>query len=62
MYQFNTDNYTVVSHGNGWAYEITDCNGDTLWLQDDDAAQLQRESNDFENEIVINQYFENLFN
>jgi len=58
---FNTDcgKYTIVSHGNGWAYTIT-CNttGDDLWFQDDAAHQLQTDTNNFEDTVTIDQYFE----
>jgi hypothetical protein len=53
MISFNTPNraYLVTSHGNGWAYEITDQEtGHSLWFQDDDASELQKETNDFEHE------------
>lgn len=51
--------YHVVSHGNGWAYEVTDqSTGDSLWFQDDDAARLQEETSDFEHESIITQYFD----
>jgi len=61
MMRFTTDRYYVTSHGNGWAYEVTDQNtGASLWFQDDDAVQLQKDSNDFENEDAIAQYFDNL--
>ena len=63
--EFNTHNgkYTIVSHGNGWGYEVY-CNitGDNLWFQDDDAHQLQTETNNFEDTNVLSQYFENLYN
>jgi hypothetical protein len=42
-FQFTTNDnrYEVVSHGNGWAYEITDnATGKTLWFQDSDAVQV----------------------
>jgi hypothetical protein len=49
----------ITSHGNGWAYEITDQEtGHSLWFQDDDASELQKETNDFEHEYIIDQYFE----
>lgn len=64
MVQFNTADgkYTITSHGNGWAYEVT-CNAesahaDALWFQDHDAEQLQADTNNFENTEVIGQYFE----
>jgi hypothetical protein len=63
MISFNTPNrlYLVTSHGNGWAYEITDQEtGESLWVQDDDATQLRQDTNDFELESVIDQYFEAL--
>lgn len=59
--QFVTEDgkYHITEHGNGWAYEITDQNtGDNLWFQDDDACQIQTESQDFENTDAIRQYFE----
>jgi hypothetical protein len=61
--QFNTQSgrYSVISHGNGWAYEITDNEtGDSLWFQDDSAIQLQADTNNFENDDMLSQYFENL--
>jgi hypothetical protein len=61
MISFNTPNraYLITSHGNGWAYEITDQQtGHSLWFQDDDASRLQEESQDFELETVLDQYFE----
>lgn len=62
---FNTaDNkYSIQSHGNGWAYEVTCLNsGDTLWFQDHDADQLQADTNDFTDTCVIDQHFECNFN
>ena len=61
MISFNTPDraYLVTSHGNGWAYEITDQQtGHSLWFQDDDALRLQEETQDFELETVLDQYFE----
>jgi len=63
MMQFNTqsDRYAVISHGNGWAYEIIDTEtGDSLWFQDDSATRLQADTNNFENDDMLSQYFENL--
>ena len=63
MMQFNTQSgrYSVISHGNGWAYEITDNEtGDSLWFQDDSATQLQTDTNNFENEDMLSEYFGNL--
>ena len=54
-----TGKYHIASHGNGWAYGVTcQVTGDSLWFQDDDACQLQADTNDFENEAAITQYFE----
>lgn len=61
MMTFNTQSgrYTVSSHGNGWAYEITDNEtGANLLFQDSGAIQLQDDSNNFENEPVLAQYFD----
>ncbi len=62
---FDTDNgkYTIYSYGNGWGYEVH-CNitGDNLWFQDDEAAQLQTDTNNFEDTTILSQYFENLYN
>jgi hypothetical protein len=61
MISFNTPNrrYLITSHGNGWAYEITDQEtGDSLWFQDSDAQEIQEKTGDFEHEDVIDQYFE----
>jgi hypothetical protein len=61
MISFNTPNrrYLITSHGNGWAYEITDQEtGDSLWFQDEDAYTIQENTGDFEDEGAIDQYFE----
>jgi hypothetical protein len=61
MYAFTTQSgrYHVEVHGNGWGYAVTDqTTGDNLWFQDDDAVQLQADTNDFEFEDSINNYFE----
>lgn len=61
MMQFTTQSgrYSVTSHGNGWAYEVTDqASGESLWVQDDDADQFRQNTNDFENESEIQQYFD----
>lgn len=63
MIQFSTQSgrYLVTSHGNGWAYEVVDLQtNDSLWFQDDDANEIQQNTNDFEHEGSIAQYFENL--
>ena len=63
MMQFVTPNglFHVTSHGNGWAYEVTQqSTGASLWFQDDDATMLQNETEDFTNESALNVYFETL--
>jgi len=58
--QFTTSDrrYRIVSHGNGWAYEITDtATGKTLWFQDDDAVQVQNNTNDFDDTESLSDYF-----
>ena len=61
MMQFTTQSnrYLVTSHGNGWAYEVVDQDtGDSLWFQDGSANQLQQDTDNFENEGAIAQYFD----
>lgn len=58
MYKINCVDYTVVVHGNGWAYEIFEDNtGKSAWFQDSDAEEIQKATNNFENELVIEDYF-----
>jgi hypothetical protein len=60
-FQFTTNDnrYEVVSHGSGWAYEITDnATGKTLWFQDSDAVQVQNATEDFDNTDALLDYFE----
>ncbi len=49
--------YKINSFGNGWAYEVF-CGDDSLWFQDYDAEQLQLETEDFTNTMVLDMYFE----
>ena len=59
MIAFIAGNYHVESHGNGWAYSITDQRtGDNLWFQDDDACGIQEATNDFDNPECLEQYFD----
>jgi hypothetical protein len=63
MMQFMTplNRYHITSHGNGWAYEVVDQQTkDSLWFQDADACELQHQTDGFQDEDVIAQYFENL--
>ena len=53
--------YYIISHGNGWAYEVVcQATGDSLWVQDHDACQLQEDTDNFENTDVIGQMMEAL--
>jgi hypothetical protein len=63
MMQFTTETgkFHVISHGNGWAYEITDqATGDSLWLQDDDAIWIEEQTDKFQNEDALNSIFDNV--
>lgn len=50
-----TDQWELISHGNGWAYELIRVNSkdpqprisdeDSLWLQDEDASDFIKEFN-----------------
>ena len=56
-----TERYHVSSYGNGWAYEIfCQTTGASLWFQDHDADEIQRFTNNFENEDNIEIYFDML--
>lgn len=60
MMTFTTESsrYLVKSHGNGWAYEVTDQDsGETILAQDDAATQLQADTDNFENEAALADYF-----
>lgn len=56
----STPNYIVTSHGNGWAYTITDKRtGESVFFQDHDADTLRDETHNFDDdyEHVIDSYF-----
>jgi hypothetical protein len=56
-----TFRFHVTTHGNGWAYTVTDQGtGESFFVQDDSADQLQKDSNDFEDEDILAQYMEAL--
>ena len=40
---YQAGGYSLVSHGNGWAYTMIRPDGATLWLQDDDATAFREE-------------------
>lgn len=51
--------YLVESYGNGWAYTITDQDtGADFFVQDDSAAAVQFQTNNFEDESVLTEYFD----
>ncbi len=58
---FNTENYTIESYGNGWAYCVT-CRhtGASFFVQDDSAIQLQADTSDFADEYSLNEYMDAL--
>ena len=61
MYAFVTNDgrYHVEVHGNGWAYADTDqSTGESLWVQDQDADQLQQDTADFADTQKLDAYFE----
>ena len=59
MTTFIAGEYHIESHGNGWAYSITDQRtGDNLWFQDDDAQAVQDATQDFDYPEALDQYFE----
>lgn len=63
MMQYTTPKarYHVAEHGNGWAYTVTDQEtGDSFFVQDEDAAQLQHESDGFCDEEVLGNYMDGL--
>jgi len=52
-----TGRFHVVSHGNGWAYEVTcQTTGESFFVQDDAASQLQEDTADFTNEDLLSEY------
>lgn len=59
MVTFIAGEYHIESHGNGWAYSITDQRtGDNLWFQDAAANAVQDATNDFDYPAALDQYFE----
>ena len=59
MTTFIAGEYHIESHGNGWAYSITDQRtGDNLWFQDDNAQAVQDATQDFDYPEALDQYFE----
>lgn len=44
--EHQADGYTLTSHGNGLAYEITSPRGESLFVQGDDASDFRQELDD----------------
>lgn len=53
--------YCVEELGNGWAYSVT-CQrtGENFFMQDHDAEQLQKDTDDFACTVVLDSYMEAL--
>lgn len=61
--EFTTEcgKYSIRSHGNGWAYEVTNrTNGRSFFVQDHDADQLEKDSDYFECIAVLDDHMNNL--
>ncbi len=53
--------YDVVEYGNGAAYEVREAeSGLSFWVQDDDAAKLKRDSNNFTVASVLDDYIDSI--
>lgn len=53
--------FHITSYANGWAYTVHKQGTNlSLFVQDHDAETLQRESSNFEDSSVLNQYIETL--
>ena len=51
------DKYLITSYGNGWAYEVHCQNtGYSFFLQDHEADDLQKVTNDFEDTDCLSEY------
>ena len=61
VFATNGGKYLIESYGNGWAYEVT-CQrtGESFFVQDDAAAQLRQDTNDFDDTSVLDNYMEAL--
>ena len=56
-YSTHDDKYLITSYGNGWAYEVEDIrSGISFWVQDDEASDLRRFTNDFEDTHTLAEY------
>ena len=52
--------FIVQSHGNGWAYRITENHrgGKSFFVQDDDATALQEATANFEHTYALDEYMD----
>ena len=51
--------YLIESYGNGWAYTVTDQEtGADFFVQDESASAVQFQTNNFEDETVLAEYFD----
>ena len=60
-FKTKTGKFEVNNYGNGWAYEVIDTNtGASLWMQDDDAKELEVFTANFKFENILADYVEGL--
>jgi hypothetical protein len=52
-----SEEYYLTVYGNGWAYEVEDSEGNSVFVQDHDAEMLQQQTNNFEDLSVLPDYF-----
>ena len=51
----------MCRHGNGWAYTITDQEtGDSFFVQDEEAAHVQHETDNFTDEEALGNFMDGL--
>ena len=56
-----TARFHVQEHGNGWAYTVTDQEtGDNFFVQDEEAAHVQHETDDFTDEEALGNFMDAL--
>lgn len=52
--------YLIQSHGNGWAYRITEnrTGGKSFWVQDADADAVRESTENFEHTDALDDYMD----
>jgi hypothetical protein len=56
--EFQRDDYTITSYGNGTAYFIARKGAETgVFVQGDDAATLREQTDGFDNLDILSDYF-----